>query len=203
MGGGGREATAVVPTSASTWELADDSYLMLFLHGGLYTDSDTAPLQHALTWGHDPLDVTGPSVDALRALLAAGFDGLTSQGEEEGYAFTNTQHPILDASVSAVLSVENNVIGHGDRWRVDVGDTDPGWEDQFESAVQICQWTMMVSGAMQMRGDNLCILCTEPGLMSRANLSTPSSSTHYPVSCPACWSCKKSMAANWTGTQAH
>ncbi|ORY35901.1 hypothetical protein BCR39DRAFT_556026 [Naematelia encephala] len=113
-------------------------YLYLLLHGGIYTDSDTAPVAHALTWGHDPIPMLSPVLSALQSLMISGYDRLSSAlpplGERTG--------AILHPGISTIVSLEYNAI-QDDRDKTIWEQDQLGWKRIFPRATQVVQYTMM------------------------------------------------------------
>lgn len=97
-----------------------DRYMALLLEGGVYTDTDTAPVIPISEWGQPYTTGTDPLLSHLSTVLSSSGTS-TDKPEDE---------PAL------VLSVESDAIDFGwDDWR-SVG---------LVRAVQIVQWTMAVS----------------------------------------------------------
>ena len=133
--------------------------MAMLVEGGIYTDSDTAPVIHADRWGMPHENATDPLLSHLSRLLSSSNPAYiassdTRQLSEDEIASYDrkakrwplmlsgpTLTPIVDDGAelgppSLVVSVESDAIEFGWwDWR-DVG---------LSRAVQIVQWTMMVS----------------------------------------------------------
>lgn len=133
--------------------------MAMLVEGGIYTDSDTAPVIHADQWGMPHENATDPLLSHLSRLLSSSNPAYiassdTRQLSEDEIASYDrkakrwplmlsgpTSTPIVDDGAelgppSLVVSVESDAIEFGWwDWR-DVG---------LSRAVQIVQWTMMVS----------------------------------------------------------
>jgi alpha 1,6-mannosyltransferase len=97
-----------------------DRYMALLLEGGIYTDTDTAPVTTITEWGRPYTTRTDPLLACLPTLLSP------SQSPEDN-------GPLDEPSL--ILSVESDAIDFKwDDWR-NVG---------LVRAVQIVQWTMAV-----------------------------------------------------------
>jgi hypothetical protein len=134
-------------------------YMAMLVEGGIYTDSDTAPVIHADQWGMPHQNATDPLLSHLSRILSRSNPAYVSSNDarqlsEDEVASLDRKAkrwPLLLGGPSAsaivddgaelgppslVVSVESDAIEFGWwDWR-DVG---------LSRAVQIVQWTMMVS----------------------------------------------------------
>jgi alpha 1,6-mannosyltransferase len=144
--------------------------MAMFVEGGIYTDSDTAPVIPADQWGIPHENATDPLLSHLSRLLSQANPAYISP------AYQNHERQLSDEEISSldrkakrwpvpvngpttapivndgaelgppslVVSVESDAISFGwHDWR-DVG---------LSRAVQIVQWTMMVSHAIHLKRD--------------------------------------------------
>jgi hypothetical protein len=133
--------------------------MAMLVEGGIYTDSDTAPVIHADQWGMPHQNATDPLLSHLSRILSRSNPAYISSNDarqlpEDEIASLDRKakrwpfllggpsaSPIVDDGAelgppSLVVSVESDAIEFGWwDWR-DVG---------LSRAVQIVQWTMMVS----------------------------------------------------------
>lgn len=103
--------------------------MALLLEGGIYTDTDTAPVTPITEWGRPHTTRTDPLLSSLSKLLSPSYSP-----EDDG--------PLDEPSL--ILSVESDAIDFKwDDWR-NVG---------LVRAVQIVQWTMAVRPFLAVFGD--------------------------------------------------
>ncbi len=106
----------------------------MLIKGGMYTDSDTAPLSDPLLWGVNAQTLTPPSLRALsRAMRHLDPE---NNNLEEDYASNPVPESvmgIMNPKVSLVISVEYDV-NHPRQ--------DPRYG--YTRDLQIVQWTFMV-----------------------------------------------------------
>jgi hypothetical protein len=110
----------------------------MLVKGGLYTDSDTAPLSHPDLWGTHAHDLTPPALTALQR----GMHHLEPHHEhvEQDLEHDKTHQMykgIHNPKVNLVLSVEYDV-------------NHPRQDSRFGYTrdLQIVQWTFMVCGLL-------------------------------------------------------
>ncbi|ORY34031.1 hypothetical protein BCR39DRAFT_518185 [Naematelia encephala] len=125
-------------------------YMAMLVEGGIYTDSDTAPIIHADLWGYPYEDATPPLLTHLSRLLSLSTTphhlysatemppGVSAESDEQG-ASQIYDGPLVDDGAELgppglVVSVESDAISFSwDNWR----------EIGLSRAVQITQWTFM------------------------------------------------------------
>jgi alpha 1,6-mannosyltransferase len=117
--------------------------MALLLEGGIYTDTDTAPVTPITEWGHPYTTRTDPLLSCLSKLLSPS-------------QFSEDAGPLDEPSL--ILSVESDAIElKWDDWR-DVG---------LVRAVQIVQWTMAVRPFLAVFGNFADCWCDRRGRVIR------------------------------------
>jgi len=107
---------------------------MMLVKGGLYTDSDTAPLSHPDLWGTKAHDLTPPALSALQRGMA--HLDLEHEHVELDLEHDNTHliaRGINNPKVNLVVSIE---------YDLDHPRQDPRFG--YTRNLQIVQWTFMV-----------------------------------------------------------
>lgn len=114
-------------------------YLIMLIKGGMYTDSDTAPLSDPNLWGTNAHTLTPPSLRALQRAMRH-LEPSTPEQREVDLAADYASNPIPESAlginnpkVSMVISVEYDV--HHPRQDERFG---------YTRDLQIVQWTFMV-----------------------------------------------------------
>ncbi|RXK40514.1 hypothetical protein M231_02166 [Tremella mesenterica] len=121
-------------------------YLMILIHGGIYTDSDTQPRSHPFLWGTDAQSLMPPSLKAINRMLQSysrhpAYDDLSiePQTPESPWNYADSYHGgIGDDDVAFVASIE------WDSFERELGEN---WCCGYCRALQVVQWTIMVSTA--------------------------------------------------------
>ena len=115
-------------------------YLIMLIKGGMYTDSDTAPLSDPNLWGTHPHILTPPSLTVLQKAMQQldPSDPHRSPSDHESKLTINptpdSARGINNRHVSLVISVE---------YDIDHPRQDP--RSAYTRDLQIVQWTFMVS----------------------------------------------------------
>jgi len=156
-----------------SWKGFGFRYMALLLEGGIYTDSDTAPVIPADQWGlpyqngSDPLLSHFSRILALPSVSSSLDDKVT---QAAGFADGGELDP-----PSLVISIESDAIDFGwYNWR-DIG---------LIRALQIVQWTIMVSLRFPLssaKGPKGMLI--PECLATRLDQATPSSSTQSAERC--------------------
>ncbi len=155
------------PTCVARAEVVD-RYLMMLVKGGMYTDSDTAPLSDPNLWGTHAHTLTPPSLSALQRAMRhidpASREYRSQSDIDEDFAsnpITDSSRGINNPRISMVISIEYDV-------------NHPRQDPRFGYTrdLQIVQWTFMVSRVVarprEVEGKNADVL-------GRQNHSTRSS----------------------------
>ncbi|KAK4684830.1 hypothetical protein P7C73_g5330, partial [Tremellales sp. Uapishka_1] len=99
-------------------------YLVLFLNGGVYTDTDTACVRPISSWASSPdTTLTHPLIISLPHLIDLAS---TASSEPERYT-TGDEAPSL------VVAIESDAVSDGKNWR----------GESFVRGIQIVQWTLL------------------------------------------------------------
>ncbi|KAK4686229.1 hypothetical protein P7C73_g3907, partial [Tremellales sp. Uapishka_1] len=119
-------------------------YMIMLVEGGIYTDSDTAPIIHADDWGYPYTDLTPPLLSHLSRLLSVSTSFAFPKSHPSStfsiflHADVYEQAKVDDGSElgkpSLIISIESDAIDFGWLdWR----------ERKMARAVQMTQWTFM------------------------------------------------------------
>lgn len=103
------------PTCVARAEVVD-RYLMMLVKGGMYTDSDTAPLSDPNLWGTHAHTLTPPSLSALQRAMRhidpASREYRSQSDIDEDFAsnpITDSSRGINNPRISMVISIEYDV----------------------------------------------------------------------------------------------
>ena len=117
-------------------------YLMMATKGGMYTDSDTAPLSDPNLWGTHAHVLTPPSLRVLQQAMRR-LDPAHDDEELESESEAAPSLGINNPKVSMVISVEYD-LSHPRQ--------DP--RTAYTRDLQMVQWTFLVSARLSSRGEH-------------------------------------------------